>query len=466
MSPRSGQGLAWVATALLWAPAAGLLLASGRAGLPLWPGPVAVLCSLLGTVLLTTGRTRAAREDRLAAAAALRAVATELGLDEPAPPEDADAAEVLDRVRRLAARAGVARDQAARQALAQAVVLEALPTPVLSTDARGVVFWANRGAMEHFRDRGAGPVGRPIDELFTSSDVLALHARAVAGHAGTEEVRVPSPRGARVLEVGASPTGPAPSPGVVLSIRDVTDLSAAIRLRTDFVANASHELRTPLASIRGAIETLEGGAWEDAAMRERLARMIATNVVRLEELVRDLLDLSRLESHEGPAEAQPVRAREVVAEVVAELAGHAASRGVTIRVDLDPGLESMRTDRRLLSVVIRNLVENAVKFAFEGTEVRVEGRVVPDASGRSGARFRVVDRGIGIPIEHQQRIFERFFQVGAARTGGPAMRGTGLGLAIVRHAVRTLGGTVGVDSVWQQGTTMTVDLPACVERGP
>ncbi|MCE7974316.1 MAG: PAS domain-containing protein [Leptolyngbya sp. PLA1] len=463
MPARTGPDLGWVAAALLWAPSAGLLLASGRGGFPLWPGPVAVMCSLLGTVILTTRRSRAAREERLAALAAWRAVAGELVLDEPEPPADADAADVMDRVRQLASRAGAARAQAARQALAQAVVLEALPIPVLSTDARGVVLWANRSAAEHFRDRGAGPVGRRIDELFTSSVVLALHAKAVAGQAGAEEVRVPSARGVRVLEVGASPTGPAPSPGVVLSIRDVTDLSVAVQLRTDFVANASHELRTPLASIRGAIETLEGGAWEDPAMRERLARMIATNVVRLEELVRDLLDLSRLESQEGPAEVKPVRASEVASEVKAELADQAGHRRVAIRVDLDPGLESMRTDRRLVSVIIRNLVENAVKFAFEGTEVRLEGRVVANPGGRAGARFRVVDRGIGIPIEHQQRIFERFFQVGSARHGSPAMRGTGLGLAIVRHAVRTLGGTVGVESVWQQGTTMTVDLPACVE---
>lgn len=455
-----------MAAMLLWAPAAGLLLASGHGGLPLWPGPVAVMCSLLGTLLITRTRSRQERETRLAAEAALRAVSRGLGLDEPVLAADADVLELMDSVRTLVSRASEVREREARQARALAVVLEALPTPVLSTDAKGVILWANRGAQEYFGDRGTGPVGRRVDELFTSSRVLALHARAVAGRSGNEEVRVPSARGARVLEVGASPTGSAPSPGVVLSIRDVTDLSVAVQLRTDFVANASHELRTPLASIRGAIETLEGGAWEDAPMRDRLARMIATNVVRLEELVRDLLDLSRLESQEGPVEAQPVRASEVASEVVAELAGSAESRRVHIRVDLDPGLEAMRTDRRLVGVIIRNLVENAVKFAFEGSEVRVEGRVSPGPGGRAGARFRVIDRGIGIPIEHQQRIFERFFQVGAARTGSPAMRGTGLGLAIVRHAVRTLGGTVGVESVWQQGTTMTVDLPACVETRP
>jgi signal transduction histidine kinase len=133
----------------------------------------------------------------------------------------------------------------------------------------------------------------------------------------------------------------------------------------------------------------------------------------------------------------------------------------------------IRSDRVLLELVLRNLVENATKFAREETEIVIKAVPAgipmdpvnpppPEADLARGLRLTVRDEGLGIPLAHQQRIFERFYQVDRARTGGSVQRGTGLGLAIVKHATRRLGGRVGVESVYQQGTTMIVELPRCV----
>jgi signal transduction histidine kinase len=143
-----------------------------------------------------------------------------------------------------------------------------------------------------------------------------------------------------------------------------------------------------------------------------------------------------------------------------------ALRGVGLLFELDPALEHLMTDRLLLMLIAKNLVENAAKFAREGTDIRVVGEVVATPGAPMDTmRLRVIDRGVGIRLAEQQRIFERFYQVDPARSGS-AERGSGLGLAIVKHAAKLLEGTVGVESVWGQGTTMTTEIPSCVVRSP
>ncbi|MBI1190154.1 MAG: PAS domain-containing protein [Tepidisphaera sp.] len=362
--------------------------------------------------------------------------------------------------------------RAARQRLAGAeeleatlrAVLDGVPSPVLATDTSGIVLVVNQAASEFFRERPGPLVGRNFEELFTQAEVLSLHAAAIQGSVGQGQVRLTGPDGARLYQVFACPTPGAGSVGAIMTMRDVTELATAVQLKTDFVANASHELRTPLSAIRGAVETLEVGAWDEPPMRERLTRMIANNVSRLEDMVRDLLDLSTLESPEAPVELSTSRLSDITSTLRDVFEGTAAERGLMLSFEIDPRLERLHTDPKLLLLVLRNLIDNAIKFAYEQTEVRVVGEYVPaPAAVRPGARFRVIDQGIGIPYGAQHRVFERFYQVDGSRTGHVQRRGTGLGLAIVKHAVRRLGGAISVESVWKQGTTMTVELPASVE---
>lgn len=148
-------------------------------------------------------------------------------------------------------------------------------------------------------------------------------------------------------------------------------------------------------------------------------------------------------------------------------------RGLRLQYEIEDDLAGMRSDRKLIVLILRNLIENATKFAFENTVIRVVGTLVEAESpeGAAGqpvrgvARLEVIDQGIGIPIGQQDRVFERFYQVDPARSGGGSC-GTGLGLAIsVKHAAKTLGGRVGLESVWGQGTRVWVEINVEFSRG-
>lgn len=427
---------------------AGLVAVGASATLALWGGWGSVAgwaiagLALAGGAMLGAGMLDRRRE-RAAMHADVRALLTRLG----GTPTGSTAADLEACARRVAV-LEAERDRADR-ALA---VLRGVAEPVIATDEAGrVVLW-NPPAAELFAPRGISP-GDALDSLFASRELLDLHAAALRGTAGRSQVRLASRGGARVYEAWATPI----ERGVVLTLRDVTESAAAAQLKTDFVANASHELRTPLTAIRAAVETLADQAREDPEAARWLIDKITGNLDRLDELTRDLLDLSRLESPEAVVRVVPARASAIVAAAHADLRPLFERRRLTLAVDLDPALERLRTDPNLLTLILKNLLDNSGKFAFEGTDVRVRGR----ARGRD-ARFEVIDRGVGIPLEHQSRVFERFYQVDEARAGG-SERGTGLGLAIVKHAVKALGGSVGLESVWQRGTTVWVELPGCVE---
>ncbi len=349
-------------------------------------------------------------------------------------------------------------------------ILDAAGTPILATDARGVITAASRSAS---RTIGAGRplAGVRFDELLTQPELHELERHARAGEPGRARVSLPIEGELRTLVVSADPLEP--DAGCVVTLRDVTELIKAADLKADFAANASHELRTPIASIRAAAETLQGPARSDPAMLERLTGMIGANAARLEALVNDLLDLSRLESGDTPPALAEVDLHAVIDQQREQFEPICRRKSLRIEADLDPAARTVRTDPVLLELILRNLIENALKFTRPDTAVTVTARPAsvpadpvnpppPGADRPDGLCLAVRDRGPGIPLGQQQRIFERFYQVDRARAGGSAQRGTGLGLAIVKHAARRLGGSVRVDSVYEQGATMIVELPNCV----
>ncbi|HYF14202.1 MAG TPA: ATP-binding protein [Phycisphaerales bacterium] len=353
-----------------------------------------------------------------------------------------------------------------------AAMFDAAASPIVASDASGRIVACNKAAEEFFVRSGDTVIGRPIESVFTHAEVLGQHAAALAGRSTAGQVRVPRPEGQRVFQVFTNPVTLTASDGTTgrgaaVTLRDITELARADQLKTDFVANASHELRTPLSSIRGAVDTLADGAWDDDAMRGRLAQIISTNVTRLEEMVRDLLDLSRLETPDAPVDPEQIDLHELFETLGEGLAAVTKERNLTLSLEAPAGASRLFTDRALLTLILRNLLDNATKFAHEGTGVRVVAEPLPPLprAPRGGLRLRVIDRGAGIPLGQQQRIFERFYQVDPSRAGFHARRGTGLGLAIVKHAVKALGGTITVESVWKEGTTMTVELPGALAPG-
>jgi len=243
------------------------------------------------------------------------------------------------------------------------------------------------------------------------------------------------------------------TPGRLLVLTDITELTRSMKIKTDFVANASHELRTPLAAIRGAVETLvsigEGG---DAESRRKLLNIIDRHNRRLEAMVGDLLELSRLESASARFEPHKLRLYELMKDLRERFGERIEAKGQHLATHTPPDQDVVYANPHLLRLVLDNLVDNAVKFTPPGGHVVVTADLDADALCLS-----VRDDGCGIPLTEQHRVFERFYQVQSARSGPD--RGTGLGLAIVRHATAAMDGIVELTSEPSQGATFTVTIP-------
>ncbi len=241
--------------------------------------------------------------------------------------------------------------------------------------------------------------------------------------------------------------------GSVVTMLDVTELRRVEKVRRDFVANASHELKTPLTSMRGFAETLLEGDPPEPLRREFLGS-IRANTLRLQHLVDDLLDLSRLEAGVWTVQEEEVELAASAWEVWDELAPGQRGREVAFTVEGDA---VALADAQALYQVFRNLLDNALRFTPDGGVIRV----VVEARGPE-VQVSVVDSGAGIPSAALPRIFERFYRVDPGRDRGAG--GTGLGLAIVRHLVHSMGGEVGAESRLGEGTTIRFTLPR-VEGG-
>ncbi len=349
-------------------------------------------------------------------------------------------------------------------------ILDSADVPILATNNDGSIIQANFAAKS-ILGSGRPLIGEHFDSLITQSAVHELERLARSGESGHARLQLPVGSDMRIFDVAADPI--ASSRGSVCTFTDITELSRSEALKADFAANASHELRTPIASIIGAVQTLEGPAKDDPAMIQRLIQMISSNASRLDLIVKDLLDLSKLESTLVPVVLSRIDLAELVEQNSLPFFSVCQRRGLTIETRIDSDCSVITSDESMLELILRNLIGNATKFAHENTTITIHAEPItlgidpasppPDGlAGALGVRIGVRDKGIGIPFSQQQRIFERFYQVDEARDGSSARRGTGLGLAIVKHAARTLGGNIRLKSIHQQGTTMIVELPGCL----
>ena len=345
-------------------------------------------------------------------------------------------------------------------------LVDTLPDPILVTDSTGRVLLVNAPAAELLQLSPGQVMGKKTVSVVSDEALLQLldaagRASSVDGDGSSamqvvqREVRLV--RGGQRLTYQAVAT-PTATGGVLLLLRDVSTMANMMQMKTDFVANASHELRTPIAAIKIAMETLRDVYGDDPNQSERCINIIDGHVKRLEEMLRDLLDLSRLESPDAELTIGEVKPWDLYAVVRSTMGPTARQKGVDLRFeDVEETPASFRSDERLLHLVFKNLVENSIKFTPAGGSVTVAIRSVA-VDGNEVVELSVTDTGIGIPPEHLDRVFERFYQVDPARSG-TAGRGTGLGLAIVKHAVAALGGTVRLESTVGKGTTVTCELP-------
>jgi len=240
--------------------------------------------------------------------------------------------------------------------------------------------------------------------------------------------------------------------GAVVALFDLTPIRKLEAVRRDFVANVSHELRTPLTIIGGFAETLQDPEIP-AARRAEFAKTIFSNTQRMQRIVDELLDLSRIETGHWRPRPEPIRIADLAAEVFARSAASAKSKSVALDTSVDPHAQTIVADRTALEQILINLVENALRHTGEGGRITIQ--TLPETDG---VTLTVSDTGSGIPPEHLPRIFERFYRADSGRSREAG--GTGLGLAIVRHLVEAHGGMVRAESVVGAGTTIRIFFPA------
>jgi two-component system phosphate regulon sensor histidine kinase PhoR len=231
---------------------------------------------------------------------------------------------------------------------------------------------------------------------------------------------------------------------------DITRTERLEHVRQEFLSNVSHELRTPLTAIIAFVETLENGAMEDAESCQRFLSIIRKNASRMHGLIDDILELTAIEGGNVRLRAAQIELHGLVQDVCASLAAKADAHNVTLRNEVAPDV-TVFADARRLEQMLTNLIDNGIKFSRDGGTVAI--------SYESGTRDMILvrDNGDGIPAQHLERLFERFYRVDRARSRD--MGGTGLGLAIVKHLALLHHGEVTVTSELGKGTTFTIHLP-------
>ncbi|HXF94865.1 MAG TPA: ATP-binding protein [Gemmatimonadales bacterium] len=411
--------------AVQWAVAGAGVLAVALAALLAWPLSRA-LARPLGQLTLAAREIAAGRE--------------------PAFP-DSRVPEIADQIvalRTMAADLAARFDTLRREREAVRALLESLADGVIATDPDGAVVAANTAARRLLGYSDTAPLP-PLPELFhekPARDVLDTALR------GGEPVPAELHLGGRDLLVAARPL---PGGGRSVFLRDVTTLRRLETVRRDFVANVSHELKTPLTSIAGYAETLARHP-EITGEARQFAATILANARRMQRLVDDLLDLSRIESGAWLPEPEPVDLEGAVREAWAALGDRGAGRGVRLDTEMQPEAGRLRADPGALRQILTNLLDNAARHTPPGGRITVSA-----ALAAGGVTVAIADTGSGIPAEHLPRIFERFYRVDPGRSRDQG--GTGLGLAIVKHLVEAHGGRVEADSAPGNGTVIRMIFP-------
>ena len=329
-------------------------------------------------------------------------------------------------------------------------MLDGIEDGVAVFDSVGRLARANR-AFERWVGRPE-LVGHPVATLFRHPGPRDGVDAALAGRS----VETEAPLGTRTAQVRTQPL----AGGALLVLRDLTPTRRLEGMRRDFVANVSHELKTPLTAVRGFTEPLLEGGVEPGQAKEFLRRILA-NLDRMQLLVDDLLDLTRIESGGWKPELEDVSIGAVVRRVWRRMEPLAEARSIRLALDQATDDDRVSADPKALEQILANLLDNAIRYSPAGGAVVVSVRGARDADGTAAARVAVTDAGPGIPSGHVDRVFERFYRVDAGRSR--AAGGTGLGLAIVKHLVGAHGGSVGIDSELGRGTTVWFELPAATD---
>lgn len=334
------------------------------------------------------------------------------------------------------------------------VISESLISALLANEDESLILLPGERVI--FQSPGIAALGILRDGRLESEELLALTRlvrRTNELKRGNLEIpRGPIGEGRRTLHVTVAPLSN--TDAMVVYINDESEQQRIDAVRRDFVANVSHELKTPIGALMLLSEAVMG-AKESPDEVAKFAAKMQSESRRLSELVKEIIDLSRLQSHDPLSDAYEVEIDEAVQVAIAQSQASAEARQIEVSYT-NNGTGVVIGDRDQLIMAIHNLVENAINYSPERTKVSVSTELVDRL-----VEVRVADQGIGIPESEQERIFERFYRVDPARSRETG--GTGLGLSIVKHVAQNHGGEVKVWSKPGVGSTFALRLPLFID---
>jgi two-component system sensor histidine kinase SenX3 len=329
---------------------------------------------------------------------------------------------------------------------ASAELLDALPTPGLLLDGVNFIVGATTSAQA---------LGFKPDSVLPQSELVELAVQArQTGEASSAELHIKTGLQGETNWVAAR-AAVASDNKILITLEDLTESKRLDDTRRDFIANISHELKTPIGAISLLSEALIE-ADEDPVMVKKFSADLHREAVRLAALVQDIIELSRLQGAEVVSNAQLLDLSTLIADAVDRNAFLAEKRKVKIMVDAPKGLKVLG-DQEMLVTALKNLIENALVYSEEGSQVGIGLR-----QKYGIAAIAVADSGVGIATEHQERIFERFYRADPSRSRQTG--GTGLGLSIVKHVALKHRGDVQLFSQPGVGSTFTFRLPIASEQ--
>lgn len=320
---------------------------------------------------------------------------------------------------------------------------------IIMVDDENRIILINKAAQTLFDTAEESALGRPIIEVVRDHEVNEILRNCFK----TREKQIAqfeSLGSRRFLRALAIPIPGAGTEAALLMFQDLTEMKNMQTMRRELVGNISHELRTPVAGIKAMVETLREGAIEDRQIAMDFLSRIDREVDHLTQMIAELTELSRIETGKEKLKMEPVKLDYLIKEVVERFTTLAQRQQVTLIADLPINMPTVIGDRERIRQALVNLVHNAIKFNRPGGKVTIIA-----TAGSASITVSISDTGIGIPKEELPHVFERFYKVDKARSGG----GTGLGLAIVKHIVQAHGGNVWAASEEGKGSTFSFTLP-------
>ncbi|WP_114496346.1 two-component system histidine kinase PnpS [Fontibacillus phaseoli] len=337
-------------------------------------------------------------------------------------------------------------------------VLANMTGGILMVDCFGRVALINREAERILHLRGEQILGKPYQDLKRNYEFMKFVEEGItAKELITEERNVYDPE-ELILQFDGVPMfeDDGSYRGMLFLLQDVTDIRRLEVMRSEFVANVSHELKTPIAAVKGFAETLLAGGVKDEETERSFLQIIHDEGERLNRLIGDILELSKIESKRVPLEYAPVHLKELF-DSIFEMLQPAATKKSIVMLQNIPEHLFIEGDEDRLKQIFMNLLSNAISYTLEGGKVRVDVEVLGEAEEEEKVRVTVSDTGIGIPKKDLPRIFERFYRVDKARSRSSG--GTGLGLSIVKHLSELHRGTLRVESKVGEGSSFILELP-------